>query len=140
VKMTPMPGARRRSQVVAVAVIAGAALVVGVGLLGKLLFPSNSDILVRNATSSDLSDVVVLRGEGDDAEEVARFPRIAPNEQSLAPAGLGPISVEFTDARGRWIAARAMWRDEDDVGMQSKPSVLEVTADTAGRAPVRRKP
>jgi len=120
--------------------VAGAALVVGVLVVATWLFPSNDDVLVRNATSSDLLDVVVVRGEGGDAEEVERIPRIAPNEQPLARAGLGPISVEFTDARGRWVAVRALWRDEDDVRGRSTPVVLDVTADAVGGTPVRRKP
>ncbi len=117
-----------------------AVLVCGVFVAASILCPSNDDVLVHNATSGEILDVVVLRGEGADAEEVARFPRIAPDASALAHAGLGPISVEFTDGRGRWTATRALWRDEDDVRTHSDPDVLDVTADAVGRASVRRKP
>jgi hypothetical protein len=123
------------------AVVAGVGLLLATGAsVVWLRFPYNDDVVVRNTTSGDLLDVVVIRGEGDDAEEPARFPRIAPGAEALAHDGLGPISVEFRDARGRWTASRVLWRDDDDVRSRSEPELLEVTADAVGRVPVRRKP
>lgn len=120
------------------AVLIAAAAVLGLGALavagGALLLdtfaPTNYDLLLRNDTSADITDVRLLR----DDDELASFPRIPAGGSGLAEdAGTGRFDLEYSDSRGRWSARRFLSRDDDDCyGRQ--PTEVVVTEGRVGSA------
>ncbi len=123
--------------------LVAAAVVLGLGILAALggmfllhtLLPTNYDLLLRNDTDSEITDVrLVVGDDGPGAREVAAFSRIAARGAVLAEgAGTGRFSLEYSDPRGRWIARRILWRDDDDC-YGREPAEVVVTDGRVGDA------
>ena len=139
-----MPRSRALLLWILAATVVAALCVYGIVALSRRLnwpatLSSNDDLLLRNESGRTMLRVRVLDGADGSGDEVAHIDRIDPSATALvADAGLGTLSLEFSDDRGDWVAPAMIWRDEDDIRGET-PAEIVVTADRAGKARLARR-